>query len=247
MSINDYGSENDFQQLQQDISRRRKFGFNSGLGTQAPTGQLPPAGQTQPLPNRQAPNWGGSANYGFSGRSHFPEPTGTGSFSQAWNNSGQNAQSAITSPSSSRAMRRAAKGGISSTATSSGRDSVSGNGRVYNIDFGDENIGNVDTGGGDILGSGAQQDKRTQTAVTQINGGNKSITQEANGGAGGKSGNANGGSGGPGGPGGSATATARGTTPRGPTKKELKHREENPDWNPDTDPIPTDPDTGKPL
>lgn len=208
MPTNDYRQDVDFGAIQQDINRRTRFGYNTGLGSQAPVGDYPSQQPAQPPAMRQGPNWGGSPNYGFSG-TNYPGG-GQGSFSQAGggtvtgNAGGGSASGSITAPAKSRLLGR--NRGITQNVSSGSFNTDSS----VNIRFGDVSSGNVNTSGGDILGSGAQQDKRTQNAIVSGSG-NVDYKLDASGGAGGTSGSATGGAGGPGGP---ASAGASATVPQ---------------------------------
>ena len=184
-------------------------------------------------------------NYGMGGSSRYPQSQFGGAITQ-------NGTGAVTSSAGSRGMRRGGGGG-----TSVDDSSNSGNITV-NFASQDSRSGNIS---GNVAGAGAVQDNRQDNSTNvdassrNINGNvGNSLQQDASGGdtrSGASRADGGGGPGGPGGPGGGGGAAgASATTPapkkeRGPTKKEQKHREENPNWKPE-DGIPTDEETGKP-
>ena len=121
MPVNDYRqdqAQQDFDAQQQMRGRQRTFGFQTGLGTQAPTGAAPTAPPVSSMGGRQGPNTGAVPNYGIPAQTNYgagsgfgrsgATPTGgsTSSFGQAWNGAGGGAQQSITQPAGSRALRR---------------------------------------------------------------------------------------------------------------------------------------------
>lgn len=164
MAVDDYRQNylDNSDRLQE--GQRRRFGFQSGLGTQAPIGSLPDR-QAQAPDMAPPPLSGATRSTAGPGYTHYNGGQGStpaGSIRSAINayKNARRGGAPATGAASSRAMRRGGGG------TTTG-DSFSMSTRNVNINMGDENIGNFSTG--DILGSGAMQDKSTNIDASTRN------------------------------------------------------------------------------
>jgi len=177
MAVDDYRQSFNDNSAQQKRAQQRQFGFQQGLGTQAPTGSLPPP----QAPRQQQPNSplsGATRNYGIPQQTHYQAPAqqqqpanGGGSFSQAWrtmrgNSGGQSA----TAPSSSRNMKRSDSGVNQSS---------------INIDFGNDSFGNM-SNTGSVSGGNSSQVRVSGSGTNTVNQGapsGKSMATPPNAGA----------------------------------------------------------------
>ena len=148
MAVDDYRQSFEDNSARQTRARQRQFGFQQGLGTQAPTGSLPPP----QAPRQQQPNSplsGAKRDYGIPQQTHYTAPAqqqqpanGGGSFSQAWRTMrGNNGSQSVTAPSSSRNMKRSDSGVNQSS---------------ININFGDDSFGNMSNTGSVSGGNSSQ-------------------------------------------------------------------------------------------
>lgn len=148
MAVDDYRQSFEDNSARQKRAQQRQFGFQQGLGTQAPTGSLPPP----QAPRQQQPNSplsGARRNYGIPQQTNYKAPAqqqqpanGGGSFSQAWRTMrGNNGSQSATAPSSSRNMRRSDSGVNQSS---------------VNIDFGNDSFGNMSNTGSVSGGNSSQ-------------------------------------------------------------------------------------------
>ena len=176
MAVDDYRQSFNDNSAQQKKAQQRQFGFQQGLGTQAPTGAFPPP----QAPRQQQPNSplsGATRNYGPQ-QTHYQAPAqqqqpanGGGSFSQAWrtmrgNSGGQSA----TAPSSSRNMKRSDSGVNQSS---------------VNIDFGNDSFGNM-SNTGSVSGGNSSQVRVSGSGTNTVNQGapsGKSMVTPPNAGA----------------------------------------------------------------
>jgi len=117
MAINDNAGESDFQQLTQDISRRRRFGFTQGAGAQTVQGNYP-SGPPQPQRQFGAQATGVQPNYGF-GATNYNVPQGpgvagqilknlAGRFNRNNNNNSGGSTGSAAAPANSRTLKRGA-------------------------------------------------------------------------------------------------------------------------------------------
>lgn len=176
MAINDNAGESDFQQLTQDISRRRRFGFTQGAGAQTVQGNYP-SGPPQPQRQFGAQATGVQPNYGFP-QSNYNVPQGPGVGSQILSNlagrfnrgggGGGGSRGSAAAPASSRTLKRGSTdNSISMTDSSTG----------ITVNFGNQSAG---FSTGDIFGAGAQVDKSSNVDASSRNvtmGGGQASTQ----------------------------------------------------------------------
>ena len=148
MAVDDYRQSFTDNSAQQKKAQQRQFGFQQGLGTQAPTGAFPPP----QAPRQQQPNSplsGAKRDYGIPQQTNYKAPAqqqqpanGGGSFSQAWRTMrGNSGSQSVTAPSSSRNMKR--------SDSSVNQSSV-------NINFGDDSFGNMSNTGSVSGGNSSQ-------------------------------------------------------------------------------------------
>ena len=74
MAVDDYRQSFTDNSAQQKKAQQRQFGFQQGLGTQAPTGAFPPP----QAPRQQQPNSplsGATRNYGIPQQTHYTAPS----------------------------------------------------------------------------------------------------------------------------------------------------------------------------
>ena len=135
MATNDYRQDQTSEERDQEISRARRYGFQSSLGVEAPVGSLPEANVPRSRWGR-VPTSGARPDYGMPQQTNYPR-----------------SEQPAVSPATSRGMGRSRRGEFGGR--NGGGEAPSGSGNyTYNIYQNAPNTGRTDISGSTIGGSG---------------------------------------------------------------------------------------------